>query len=899
MIRLRKRPFLNYLYLLIVLVNIAWIIDKVRLGLGIKAADLSGEPSSQAILSQWEPVDLTAFREDALKKVADMESEKIRLSKQVISLDLKTKSIKTIDREMQVQNILLENYEAMDTSGDGRIDQPEFKEKIGKMSAQVYRARHTPNPSYLPGIYDSDWNFINVGSLTIGDIPGNDVVMVFVEGGIFETLKEPYLQIYEESAESTTSHDLQIYICNDCTKEQIYTLSHLDRNFQSWQAPKIKGLVMVGDLPSAWLKTTSCYAVDHPPSGFNETFPTDLYFMAKNESFAGGIGSPESPFNTVDTTHINLEKFIGRIQAPSELMEETVIKKYFNKLYAYRRGWTDNEKRSLVYIDNPWSDTLANQWNYDLAQWYQGRTLIDNVNITNASRYKEEIKKTYENIFTVSHAGGVANQHRFLNTDGSATYVNSVNIREVKPPALFYSIWTCTAGLFTHPDYLLGSYVFQDKGGLEAFGSSKITSIKDVGRIYKPLGKYSELAKSFGLAHQYWVSSFNIYNYPCEYGYVLIGDPTLEYERFYNGPDNQMPAIIHGSIDLRGRPVPPHPNWSIPLEVTLSGGPSAATYETISDQYGKFTIGEIIPGVYGIKIKNERTLSNILSHYILFSGDNEVNLGLLVGGDTNQDDYINTLDLSLVAYVYGTSFGEPKFDSRADINYSGNIELFDLVMIGTGFGKYGPLNQVLSETKFLNVSDKVNIKLNLQTPFLAENEIFLVDIQLKAGFQPVYAAEVYLTYDPAYLQVVDQSGNPINKIEDGSILEKPLLNKVEDNIISYAASTDSGNLPSGNFDLAKIRFKALKKTGDQGTHLNFAFRTPVKSEIAYAGESVLGETQGKKMIIFDTCPDKELGNLNCDPERLINEIDLSIFLNSWGDTYNLDELNKVLSYWKT
>jgi len=55
--------------------------------------------------------------------------------------------------------------------------------------------------------------------------------------------------------------------------------------------------------------------------------------------------------------------------------------------------------------------------------------------------------------------------------------------------------------------------------------------------------------------------------------------------------------------------------------------------------------------------------------------------------DVNGDGIVDILDLALVASVYGTSEGQPRYNPEADLNGNGKIEIYDIAMVARDFGK--------------------------------------------------------------------------------------------------------------------------------------------------------------------------------------------------------------------
>jgi hypothetical protein len=136
----------------------------------------------------------------------------------------------------------------------------------------------------------------------------------------------------------------------------------------------------------------------------------------------------------------------------------------------------------------------------------------------------------------------------------------------------------------------------------------------------------------------------------------------------------------------------------------------------------------------------------------------------------------------------------------------------------------------------------VDLYLDPASPAVVEGEAFVLTIRIAAGSQPIDGAEVHLDFHPAYLRVVDASGDPASSIENSGILDL-VIHNVADNTaghIDFAAGT-FGVAPSGDLPLATVRFQALANTGVEGTALTFGQQLPRRSEVTYAGYSVLGQ----------------------------------------------------------
>ncbi len=62
-------------------------------------------------------------------------------------------------------------------------------------------------------------------------------------------------------------------------------------------------------------------------------------------------------------------------------------------------------------------------------------------------------------------------------------------------------------------------------------------------------------------------------------------------------------------------------------------------------------------------------------------------LNIYIPGDVDRNGCVDTLDASIILFSYGTTIGGPGFNSDADLNRDGKINIIDLGMWGASFGK--------------------------------------------------------------------------------------------------------------------------------------------------------------------------------------------------------------------
>jgi hypothetical protein len=132
-----------------------------------------------------------------------------------------------------------------------------------------------------------------------------------------------------------------------------------------------------------------------------------------------------------------------------------------------------------------------------------------------------------------------------------------------------------------------------------------------------------------------------------------------------------------GQVYLDGRTV--HAGASVTVD---PGGNAAQTFPN-----GSFELPSLIAGQYSVDITHTSYLRAGPRLFTVTTG-NTLDLGnvTLLGGDCNNDDKINILDAAIVAYVFALANVDPGFDSKADINGDGVVDIYDLVMVGNNFG---------------------------------------------------------------------------------------------------------------------------------------------------------------------------------------------------------------------
>jgi len=302
--------------------------------------------------------------------------------------------------------------------------------------------------------------------------------------------------------------------------------------------------------------------------------------------------------------------------------------------------------------------------------------------------------------------------------------------------------------------------------------------------------------------------------------------------------------IITGTVNLQGRPSPPAPPWSIPLEVELfcsiSSQPGLYPYSVTTDQNGQFSFTHVVSqtSTCDISVKNGHTLQNTKYGVTINAGGNVMDFGTLLEGDANDDNRISLVDFSILATSYDLGNGDPGFDARADFNENDWIEIADFSLLATNYDRSGDI-PVAAHRRVGDDPVAVTLSLDPSQTAVPAGQTFTVDIRLDPQGQPFQGVATFLEFDPDDLEVVDEKGAPATTIAGSGALPVELANHVDSvaGTIHFSAGIAlDANSPTGEFVLATIRFKA-KQLNLDGSLVEFIVQEyPPRTSIATGGE---------------------------------------------------------------
>lgn len=308
----------------------------------------------------------------------------------------------------------------------------------------------------------------------------------------------------------------------------------------------LAGAVFIGDLPVEHFERDGQF----DDSEWYEQFACDLYYTDLNGAWSDTTGN--SVYDA-HTGNVAPEIWLGRLSASnltdlhSGQTEGSLLNTYFQKNHAYRQGQIGLPEKGLAYIDDDWAP-WANEWGKALGNSVGGnKDIVSDGVVTCAADYKSRLDPSsstgYETVLLAAHSS--SDYHAFkIGGQFSGGYVDSSEIADWNPQALFYNLFACSNADYESADYMGGEYIFGTDLGLLAVGSTKTGSMLDFDPYYNSLGAGS----TFGDAMQAWwqyqaADGFSDSDRDWFYGMTILGDPTLRMQA-YMVPEPQAIVLL-------------------------------------------------------------------------------------------------------------------------------------------------------------------------------------------------------------------------------------------------------------------------------------------------------------------------------------------------------------------
>jgi hypothetical protein len=185
---------------------------------------------------------------------------------------------------------------------------------------------------------------------------------------------------------------------------------------------------------------------------------------------------------------------------------------------------------------------------------------------------------------------------------------------------------------------------------------------------------------------------------------VMLGVATLPGAHADAAIQILPPANVNIRVFLQG--ARPDSGWIVPLTVKFftpgTDGPTdiltaAPVYHfdlttakegnTATSQATGVTIG-----VYDISVVSPHCLTNIKRAVAVTAPSCNVDMGTLLEGNANDDDWINLQDYDILAAAYGKGQGDSGYTAGADFNRSGRINVADFGLLVDNYNEVTPIS---------------------------------------------------------------------------------------------------------------------------------------------------------------------------------------------------------------
>jgi uncharacterized protein YkwD len=142
-------------------------------------------------------------------------------------------------------------------------------------------------------------------------------------------------------------------------------------------------------------------------------------------------------------------------------------------------------------------------------------------------------------------------------------------------------------------------------------------------------------------------------------------------------------ASLQGVVRLQGRASAAQ--QVVMVQLTPAGGAPLTQSVTLAAD-GGFTISNLQPGVYSVRIKHAQYLA-VTQSITLGSGVNSVTFPELPAGDVNNDNQVTLVDFGLLAATFNRREGDAGYDGRGDLNADRTVTLADFALLAANFNR--------------------------------------------------------------------------------------------------------------------------------------------------------------------------------------------------------------------
>lgn len=153
-------------------------------------------------------------------------------------------------------------------------------------------------------------------------------------------------------------------------------------------------------------------------------------------------------------------------------------------------------------------------------------------------------------------------------------------------------------------------------------------------------------------------------------------------------PNVAPDTIVDGMVLLEG-----HSDHSGTYAVAVyATGSDSVAFPSITtaivDSAGNFELTGLTPGTYDIALKHPQYLQ-VLETVTLSEGGNNIDFGILLAGDVDNNNLVNLPDFSLLGTAFGTTSGDQDYNELADFTGDDIVNLADFSLLAGNFATAG------------------------------------------------------------------------------------------------------------------------------------------------------------------------------------------------------------------
>lgn len=152
-------------------------------------------------------------------------------------------------------------------------------------------------------------------------------------------------------------------------------------------------------------------------------------------------------------------------------------------------------------------------------------------------------------------------------------------------------------------------------------------------------------------------------------------------------------SLLVGHVTWQGSPPQPDARQQLPITLTLKSAGVEENYPVeTTDASGFFTVNvsSLLPGQYDWRVKGHKYLAAAGVLTLVPDVDTQAEMGLMLAGDANDDDVVDSVDFNVLHITFGLAAGDPGYDERADFNNDNLVDSVDFNLLKRDFGVPGP-----------------------------------------------------------------------------------------------------------------------------------------------------------------------------------------------------------------